>query len=135
MSDRLFSFGVIDDDDRTPRERAAKPVRCMEEELLPALAREKKCDRCRICPPRMNDTLCVTCRRIRVGHERSARVRASERLIARAQKTGWVDVSSANPVAVAHCVRKKWLKRASARDLKRLGLREDKEVYLLVSNV
>lgn len=34
--DRLFSFGVIDDDDRTARERKpALPVRCLDDELAP----------------------------------------------------------------------------------------------------
>lgn len=34
--DRLFSFGVIDDDDRTERERKpALPVRCLDDEILP----------------------------------------------------------------------------------------------------
>lgn len=35
MKDALFALGVIDDDDRTPRERAAPVVRCLEDELLP----------------------------------------------------------------------------------------------------
>ena len=34
----LFAIGVVDDDDRTPREKVPPLVRCMDEELLPPVA-------------------------------------------------------------------------------------------------
>jgi len=134
MNDRLFSFGVFDDE-LTPRERAEKPVRCLEDELLPRLAERQKCERCRLNPARAHDTYCASCRRISDGHKRSARVRSAERLVARAKKAGYVDVERVHPDAVAYCIRQKWIRRASVRDMRRLGLNEHASIFLPVSDV
>lgn len=133
MSDILFSFGVFDDE-RTPRERAAKPVRCLESELAPRLTERKKCERCALSPARAHDSMCASCRRVTDGHKRSARVRAAERLVARAKKAGFVDVERVHPDAVAYCLRQKWLRRADVRDMRSLGVNENASIYLPVDH-
>lgn len=131
MSDFLFSVGVFGDE-RTPRERAEKPVRCLEDELAPAVLRARTCGKCKINAPRADDVLCFACRRDRDCHLRTIRVRAAERLTARAKKSGFVDVSDARPDVVDYCVKRRWLARASVRDLRRLGMSPDPHIFLPV---
>lgn len=133
MSDVLFSFGVFGDE-RTPRKRAEKPVRCMEDELLPVIHRASACGRCRTNKPMPHDTLCSVCRRERDYHLRTVRVRSAERLAARALRDGFTTAGGVHPDALDYCLERKWIKRASVRDLRRLGLSADDHVFLPVPN-
>jgi hypothetical protein len=131
MSDRLFSFGVFDDE-RTPREQRTAPVRCLEDELLPKLKPSPKCAKCHAHTLKPNDVYCVACRREVDYHERIARMRAADRLVSRALAAGFVATAKVHPQAVALCLADGRLRRANARDLRRLGLPEEMDALLPV---
>lgn len=131
MSDRLFSFGVFDDE-RTPRERAEKIVRCLEDELLPDLKKQEKCAKCQSNSLKANDKYCTACRREVDYHERTTRMRAADRLVARALAVGFVSTGKSHPKAVSICLADGRLRRANARDLRRLGMSENADVLLPV---
>lgn len=133
MTDLLFSFGVFDDE-RTPRERAEKPVRCLEEELVPRLSEKKRCERCATSFARRKDTMCTACRHEVSGHQRSTKVKSAERLMARAKKAGYVDADRAKPEVIEYCLRQRWLKRAGPRDINRLGFNAHASIFLPVDH-
>lgn len=63
----LFAIGVVDDDDRTPREKAAPLVRCLEEELTPSvpLPTLGLCRNCGLRQRNLKSTECYHCRHAR----------------------------------------------------------------------
>jgi hypothetical protein len=129
----LFSMGVFDDD-RTPRERAAKPVRCLEDELLPRIVHTRPlCQKCHTSEARIGKQTCDVC----VRNARSkAREKADRKRYAR-RKTEERMLRDGHYVVTWHCrsiaadlVEAGKAKWASPRDINRLGLRLDAIVIL-----
>jgi hypothetical protein len=67
----LFAIGVVDDDDRTPRERVPPLVRCMDEELLPPVALPTL-GLCRACGLRARNEKGSECHHCRHARRRKA---------------------------------------------------------------
>lgn len=67
MNGLLFAMGVVGEDDRTPRERGPKVVRCLEEELLPpvVLPTLGSCTNCGLRLRQANSPECRRCEHIR----------------------------------------------------------------------
>lgn len=136
MSDFLFSCGVIDDDDRTPRERASTkaPVRCLEEELLPKVAdTRQRCQRCKVSPRHDHHVVCTLCLQETTDQHRKERDRVSSsrgKLIAKMLADGYAVVHRQDHKAARMLIDASEARWATARDLRRLGLSVD--VYCLL---
>lgn len=127
----LFSMGVFDDDDRKPSPRAA---RCLEEELLPPVAPVPRCARCDANSPRVGKKLCWLCDREVGYHRRTAINTGVQRLARRARAAGYVDTKGKSLALIGECLRDGRFRRASPRDLTRLGLSGDSIVLMWVGD-
>lgn len=129
----LFSMGVFDDD-RTPRERTAKPVRCLEDELLPRIVHTRPmCEKCHVSEAREGKQTCSVCvrnassmKREKADRKRYARRKTRDRML----RDGHYVVTWHCRGIAAELVEEGKAKWAGPRDLKRLGLREDTQVIL-----
>ncbi len=135
----LFSMGVIDDDDRTPRQRKPSvPVRCLDSELLPPLPKVRTCEcgnhalRGRdICGP-CDREQALRAKRKREGSCQNMNVsfrRMRERMI----KSGGTCVQTTiNARTLAEFVAAGNARWATRRDLHRLGLPDGTRVAILL---
>lgn len=123
----LFSIGVFDDDNARP---VLRPVRCLEDELVPPVAPRPRCTRCHASFPREGEKLCWLCDRETKCHRRTTANKAVDRLARRARDAGYVDTKGKSLSVVGECLRDRRFRRASPRDLLRLGLSVDSIVLL-----
>jgi hypothetical protein len=134
----LFSMGVIDDDDRTPRERRPKePVRCLDSELLPPLPKVRTCE-CGNHVLRGRD-ICGPCDRERQLRDKRRREHNSQadarfrRMRARMVRGNGIAVeTTATARTLADFVAAGNARWATRRDLHRFGLPDGTRAAVLI---
>ena len=136
MRDMLFEMGVFDDDDRTKREKALPPVRCLEEELLPPVPMVAKCVHCDYNHSIKDRDICIVCvRKNQLGIKKKRRD-VSDRMTrlrtAMICRGGFMVETSQNARLLDDFVSLGHARWATKRDLLRLGVNQNHRVAILL---
>lgn len=127
MSDALFCMGVIEDAD-LPRQHAPRPVRCLEDDLVPvrAVARQS-CVECRLSPRLDGRTRCRSCQnayeRVNRARSRWASNDADWRMYVKAVANGGVvQATNGNQHILERLIGQGRMRWGTAAELERMGL-------------
>lgn len=131
MSDALFAMGVVGDEDDRPKQHAPRPVRCLDDDVVPVrpVVRES-CAECRLSPRLEGRARCRACQ---LTHERVARARArwystdaEWRVYTRAvAQGGIVQATAANRHIIERLVAAGRMRWGMAAELERMSLPAD----------
>lgn len=133
----LFSMGVIDDEERTPRERKPQtPVRCLEVELLPPLPKVPLCALCGNHAMKGKNVCLICYREARERPNKSKQSQQDTRFMRLRKKmiaSGGVVVETIrNAKTLNEFIDAGNARWASLRDLHRLGLSDGTKVAVLI---